>query len=117
MAKETKAAAAVAPTAPVAPTETPVSTNPAMVEFPRDVWGMTTELRKAGLRAASAVRGNAEKHKLFLATLRVLAQHSAARLNSDAEGTAAHAAKIAARAASAYQRVASHGVQTPVKPA
>jgi hypothetical protein len=93
--------------------EATVSANPALVEFPRDEWGMTSELRKAGLRCASSVRGNKEKQSLFVATLRVLAQHSAARVNSDAADVAAHAAEIEARDASQFRRVASHGVQTP----
>ena len=58
----------------------PVSSNPALVEFPTDPWGMTAELRKAGLRAASSLRGSEEKQAIFLATLRVLAQHALARL-------------------------------------
>lgn len=61
----------------------PVSANPAQVEWPTDQWGMTAELRKSGLRAAGSCRGNQEKLDLFLATLRVLAQHALARLESD----------------------------------
>ncbi|QPC44924.1 hypothetical protein HW532_20825 [Kaustia mangrovi] len=60
-----------------------VSKNPAEVEFPRDPWGMTTELRRAGLRAAASVRGNEEKQRLYLATLQVLAAHVKARLKDD----------------------------------
>ena len=90
-----------------------VSTNPALVEFPRDEWGFTSDLRKAGLQAASSVRGNPEKQALFVATLRVLAQHAAARLKGDAAELKARGEEIEARNASAYQRVASHGVQTP----
>lgn len=95
--------------------ENAVSHNAAFVEFPRDKWGMTSELRKAGLRAAGSVRGNKEKYDLFVSTLRVLAQHAAARIKTDAEAIAAQAAKIEARNASAFQRVASHGVPTPEK--
>lgn len=94
---------------------TPVSGNVALVEFPRDEWGFTSELRAAGLRAASAVRGNAEKQALFVATLRVLAQHAAARLKSDAADLVAQGAAIEKRNASALHRVASHGVTTPGK--
>ncbi|MGX9389616.1 hypothetical protein ACWX0O_01700 [Nitrobacteraceae bacterium UC4449_H16] len=90
-----------------------VSANPALVEFPRDLWGMTAELRKAGLRAAGSVRGNPEKQALFVATLRVLAQHSAARVRADADALIERGEKIAAREASAFQRVASRGVPTP----
>ena len=93
--------------------ETKVSANPAMVEFPLDRWGMTSELRKAGIRAAQSVRGDPEKQALLVATLRVLAQHSAARVNSDADAVAARVAKIAARDASATSRMNVHGVPTP----
>lgn len=82
-----------------------VHSNPALVEFPRDEWGMTAELRKAGLRAASSVRGNEEKHRLLLQTLRIIAQHSAARLNGDQEAIAAEGARIAARSADPRQRI------------
>ncbi len=90
-----------------------VSANPALVEFPRDVWGMTSELRKAGIRAAQSVRGNPEKQALLVATLRVIAQHSAARVNSDADAVAARVQKIAERDAAVNRRVSSNGVPTP----
>jgi hypothetical protein len=83
--KETKAAPA------------PVSGNPALVEFPRDTWGFTSDLRKAGLLAASAVRGSQEKQDLLLATLRVIAQHSLARFDGDAEAVQVRLAEIAER--------------------
>lgn len=84
MAKETKEAPKV-------------STNPALVEFPRDEWGFTTALRKAGLQAASNVRGNAEKHSLFIATIKVLAQHAIARLEDDAVAVEQRIKEIAER--------------------
>lgn len=80
-----------------------------MVEFPRDTWGFTTELRKAGLKAASSVRGNADKQALFIATLRVLAQHATARVKGDAAAHVARGAAIAERDASTFHRVASRG--------
>lgn len=90
MAKETKGTA--------------VPANPALVEFPRDQWGFTSELRKAGLRAASAVRGDDEKHKLFLDTIRILAQHALARLEGDAEAVAARVKQVAEQEASIFRR-------------
>ena len=93
-------------------TEAPkVSTNPALVEFPRDEWGFTSELRAAGLRAASAVNGNNDKQAVFMGTLRTLALHATARLEPDAAALVKHGEQIAAREASAYQRVASRGIQ------
>lgn len=61
----------------------PVPANPALVEWPRDEYGNLSNLRRELLLAASTVRGNTEKHKLFLATLGVAAQHAQARLSSD----------------------------------
>lgn len=61
----------------------PVNSNPALVEFPTDPWGFTSELRKAGLRSAARVKGDPEKQALFLATLRTLALHSQARVADD----------------------------------
>lgn len=81
-----------------------VSSNPAKVEFPRDPWGFTTELRKAGLQAASGVRGDVDKNALFLQTLRILAQHAQSRLNSDAAAVVARGAVIAERNANPYRK-------------
>ncbi len=92
-----------------------VSHNPAQVEFPSDPWGMTSALRKAGLQAAQSVRGNDEKHELFIATLRVLAQHAAARLPVDAQALKDRLAEIAEREAREHQRTFSRGVPAPVK--
>lgn len=90
MAKETKGTA--------------VPANPALVEFPRDPWGFTSELRKVGLRAASSIRGNDEKHKLFLDTIRVLAQHALARLEGDAEAVARRIEEVAKQDAAIFRR-------------
>lgn len=60
-----------------------VSKNPAQVEFPRDEWGMTSELRKVGLRTAAGIRGNDAKLQLFLQTLAILGRHAQARINDD----------------------------------
>jgi hypothetical protein len=60
-----------------------VSKNPAQVEFPRDTWGMTVPLRKAGLKAASSIRGDEQKLAIFIGTLQVLAQHAKSRMDDD----------------------------------
>lgn len=99
-----------------APASTEVHSNPALVEFPLDTWGMTSELRKAGIRAASSVRGNEEKHKLLLQTLRIIAQHSAARLKGDAAALAARGAKIEARATDPRQRINGAPTALPATP-
>lgn len=60
-----------------------VSSNPALVEFPRDEWGFTTMLRKYGLLVAGAVRGDEAKLALYIQTLGILAQHAQARIEGD----------------------------------
>lgn len=60
-----------------------VSSNPALVEFPRDTWGFTTALRKYGLLVAGAIRGDDQKLTVFLQTLAILAQHAQARIEGD----------------------------------
>lgn len=60
-----------------------VSANPAQVEFPRDEWGFTTNLRKYGLQVAGAIRGDEQKLTLYIQTLGILAQHAQARIDGD----------------------------------
>lgn len=99
-----QAVAVAKPAAPSpAPEALPVPSNPAMVEFPRDVWGFTTELRKALLKAAGSVRGNSDKHDVLMQTIRVGAQHAFARLDGDAGNVAAKVAALADKAASRYE--------------
>lgn len=60
-----------------------VETNPAKVEFPRDIWGFTSGLKKAAMLAASEIKGQQDKHELFVAVLDVLKAHVEARLDVD----------------------------------
>jgi hypothetical protein len=73
-----------------------VSSNPALVEFPRDVWGFTTALRKYGLLVAGAIRGDDEKLKIYIQTLAILAQHAQARIDGDKAARATRLADLAA---------------------
>ena len=66
-----------------APVKAVVPGNPALLEWPRDEWGTLSPLRTELTQAAGRIRGSAEKHKLFLATLGYAAQHAQARLESD----------------------------------
>lgn len=61
-----------------------VGTNPAKLEFPQDRWGFTSAIRKEVLKAASAVKGQDDKHDLLLSTLLVLLTHIKARKDADA---------------------------------
>lgn len=62
-----------------------VGTNPAKLEFPQDRWGFTSAIRKEVLKAASAVKGQDDKHNLLLSTLLVLLTHIKARKDADTE--------------------------------
>jgi hypothetical protein len=93
MKKDTRTANVRSPT-PVSssPVNTPeelaallknVATNPAKVEFPRDTWGFTSDLKKHALRAASSIQGQPDKQLLFLSVLEVLRTHAEARFEVD----------------------------------
>lgn len=82
----TDASAIPADKTPVAPAPAPAIANPALIEWPSDVWGMTTALRAALISAARSVRGNDEKMALFMATIKVGVQHSMARFEGDKAG-------------------------------
>ena len=60
-------------------TQKEVTANPAKVEFPRDIWGATTELRKAGLKCAGKINHDPNKLTVYLQTLAILAGHAQAR--------------------------------------
>lgn len=77
-------AAGAAPELQEAAPKNKVPANPALVEFPRDEYGTMSNLRRELLLAASTIRGNPEKHKAYLATLGIAAQHAQARLAADA---------------------------------
>ncbi|QOE32169.1 hypothetical protein CPT_Paso_052 [Rhizobium phage Paso] len=72
-----------------------VSSNPALVEFPRDEWGFTAALRKTGLQVAGAIRGDEKKLELFIQTLGILAQHAQARIEGDKAARAERLEQIA----------------------
>ncbi|MCY1708351.1 hypothetical protein [Pannonibacter sp. SL95] len=60
-----------------------VSANPAQVEFPLDVYGFTTDLRKAGLAAAQRIAADPDKYEVFATTLSIILAHAKARMKSD----------------------------------
>lgn len=92
-----------------------VSTNPAQVEFPQDIYGMTSAMRKAGLRAAASIRGNDAKQRVFLGTLAVLAGHAKARHEDDKRSLAASIARADALSEreAARDRVQAETVPAP----
>lgn len=76
--------------------------NPALLEFPTDTWGFTSGVRKEVLKAASSVRGQADKHLLLIGTLQVLIAHIKARYEPD---IAARENEVAFRDAQAADRI------------
>ena len=71
------------PVQPAAPVKLTVPANPALVEWPRDEWGSLSNLRRELLLAASNIRGQDDKHELYLKTLQIAAMHALARLAGD----------------------------------
>jgi hypothetical protein len=55
-----------------------VSANPMLVEFPRDPYQSTQQLRSVGLKASARVGTQKDKLKLYIETLDVLKAHAIA---------------------------------------
>lgn len=56
-----------------------VSTNSAAIDWPVDIHGFTSLLRKEGVRAVGRIKNDDEKLQLFLRTLHILAGHAKAK--------------------------------------
>lgn len=59
------------------------SSNPTMLAFPTDKWGITKDIKKAFIEAASRVAGDEQKKALVLATVDVLLEHLDAKFDRD----------------------------------
>jgi hypothetical protein len=81
---------------PAQPAPNPVSANPAEIKWPRDPYGITTELKAALLKAAAAAGPDDAKHAVLLATIRIGVQHAAARKGKDKQARANGLARIKA---------------------
>ena len=77
--------------AQLAPAAPAVSANPAAVEFPRDQYGFTSDLRAIGLSAAGRVLLSQDKLDVYLETLEILAKHAVARFNKNTASAKAEA--------------------------
>ncbi len=73
-----------------------VTDNPAKIVFPTDRWGFTSKIKKEILLAASAVKGQPDKHDLLLGTLVVLITHIKLRKEKDAKEKAINMARMQA---------------------
>lgn len=91
-----------------------VSDNPVNIKWPRDQWGNTTGIKKELLKAASNIRGNADKHDVLLNTLAVAIAHVQKRRAKDvAYVKASREIKIAAEQERApRQRVSASVIPT-----
>lgn len=90
--------------AQLAPAVPAVSANPAAVEFPRDQYGFTSDLRAIGLSAAGRVLLSQDKLDVYLETLEILAKHGVARFEKN---TAAAKAEAAERVRAEQDRAAA----------
>lgn len=73
-----------------------VSSNPTLVSWPSDKYGVAVELKRALVHAGSRINGHDDKFEVIMETLRVGAQHIKARLGAQ---KATNASMIAARLA------------------
>jgi len=89
--------------------------NAATLQFPVDRMGITSLLRKEGVRAIGRIKGNKAKLKLVILVLDVLKKHAVARYKA---ATADHALAMEtigerkARAAKAAEKVRQQSLKT-----
>lgn len=69
-------------------------TNPSLLVWPADNTGFTTMVRKEGARAVGRITGDPERLAVFMATLRVLAEHAAIKVKAQVEAKAQGIADI-----------------------
>lgn len=69
--------------APSKQTQSNIETNPALLSFPTDRFGLTREVRKALLTASSRVLGDPVKKALMDETLTILIKHMNAKFEID----------------------------------
>lgn len=98
------------------PEKPQVSGNPALVEWPRDEWGTLAVLRKELLLNASNIRGNKDKHELYLATLQTAFLHATARYEGDRAAVRAEGAAEEARIATQNRTGRIYGTAVPADP-
>ena len=75
-----------------------VAVNPALIEWPRDEHGITSELKRAFVQAAMKCKGNPDKERILIGTIMVGLAHTRKRVVKDAEiqaGRVQHIKKMA----------------------
>lgn len=81
-----------------------ISHNPALIVWPTDIWGLTKDLKKEFLRAASRIGGQADKKALLDATLAIAHAYLEAKYTKDASLLNARIEKLAADEAAATEQ-------------
>lgn len=77
-----------------------VGTNPLNLEWPQDQYGITSMLKKEGVRAVGRLNGDDTKLDVFLGTVRLLVQYAKEKHAEQTRVNAARATEVAD-----YQRV------------
>lgn len=80
-----------------------ISHNPALIEWPTDIWGLTKDLKKEFLKAASRINGQADKKALLDSTLAIAHAHLESKFKKDASILDARAKKEMAEEKAAEQ--------------
>lgn len=81
--------------------------NPTLIEWPFDQYGITSLLKTEGVQAIQRVSGDPEKAEVVLSVLQCLAQHLKARLPDQRAAIAQQVAAAEAAAAVAQEVVVS----------
>lgn len=71
-----------------------VSTNVANIQYPSDIWGTTSALRKEFAMITGKLNGHPAKTEILLATLAVMASHVQKRAAKDNDLRSARRARI-----------------------
>lgn len=73
--------------------------NPALINWPTDIWGITKDVKKAIVAATARVNGQADKKAVLDSVLRIALAHLEARFEADSTLRAKRIEKAAADAA------------------
>ena len=79
-------------------------TNPRKIVWPHDPYGITSMLKKEGVRAVGRIKGDPKKLDVFLGVLRALVDHSRVKTDAQRVAIAQALAVIEARQEALYAR-------------
>lgn len=78
--------------------------NPRKIEWPVDTFGISSMLKKEGVRAAGRIKGDEAKLKTFLNVLKALGEHAKAKFADDRKVAEARIEAVEARDAALTER-------------